>query len=54
MEVANMFTFGFLCGAVAATVFVLYGNGDLLVELADRIRSVSARWRAHNWTPPSS
>jgi hypothetical protein len=49
-----MFTFGFVCGALAATAFVLYGNGQLLIELAERIRSVSARWRTHDWTPPSS
>jgi hypothetical protein len=49
-----MFTFGVLCGAAAATAFILYGNGELLVELADRIRQVSARWRTHDWTPPSA
>ncbi len=47
-----MFTFGFFCGAIAATAFVLYGNGDLLIELAERIRKVAARWRAYDWTPP--
>jgi hypothetical protein len=47
-----MFTFGFICGAAAATFFVLYGNGELLIELAERIRGVAARWRAHDWTPP--
>lgn len=49
-----MFTFGFVCGAAAATAFVLYGNGELLIELAGRIRGVAARWRAQDWTPPHS
>ena len=39
-----MFWFGFIVGAVAATVFILYGNGDLLVKLRDRIKSVSDRF----------
>ncbi len=49
-----MFTLGFVCGAAAATAFVLYGNGELLIELADRIRSVAARWRGHDWTRPQA
>jgi len=44
-----MFGIGFICGAVAATAFVLYGNGELLIELAEQIRKVSARWRTHDW-----
>lgn len=47
-----MFTFGFFCGAAAATAFVLYGNGELLIELAGRMRSVAARWRSHDWSHP--
>ena len=39
-----MFWFGFLVGAVAATVFILYGNGDLLVKLRDQMKSVSDRF----------
>lgn len=42
-----MFWFGFIVGAAAATVFILYGNGELLVKLRDRIKSVSDRfWEA--------
>ena len=39
-----MFWFGFFVGAVSATVFILYGNGELLVKLRDRIKSVSDRF----------
>lgn len=39
-----MFWFGFIVGVVAATAFILYGNGDLLVKLSDRIKSVSDRF----------
>ncbi len=39
-----MFWFGFIVGAAAATVFILYGNGELLVKLRDRIKSVSDRF----------
>ena len=49
-----MFTFGFVLGAAAATAFVLYGNGELLIALADKIRKVSARWREQDWSRPSS
>lgn len=43
-EVESMFWFGFIVGAVAATVFILYGNGDLLVKLRDQIKSASDRF----------
>ncbi len=39
-----MFWFGFIVGAVVTTVFILYGNGELLVKLCDRIKSVSDRF----------
>ncbi len=39
-----MFWFGFIVGAAAATVFILYGNGEWLVKLGDRIKSVSDRF----------
>ncbi len=39
-----MFWFGFIVGAAAATLFILYGNGELLVKLRDRIKSVSDRF----------
>ncbi|HEY2775022.1 MAG TPA: hypothetical protein VGK20_13325 [Candidatus Binatia bacterium] len=47
-----MFGLGFLCGAAAATAFVLYGNGELLIELAERARKASARWHSHDWGNP--
>ena len=40
-----MFMFGFLCGAGAATWFILHRNGDLLIHLADQIRQVARRYR---------
>jgi hypothetical protein len=43
-----MFWFGFIVGAVAATVFILYGNGELLVKLRDQMKSVSDRF----WESP--
>ena len=39
-----MFWFGFIVGVVAATVFILYGNGELLVKLRDQMKSVSDRF----------
>ncbi len=39
-----MFWFGFIVGAVSATVFILYGNAELLVKLHDRIKSASDRF----------
>jgi len=44
-----MFGIGLICGAAAATAFILYGNGQLLIELAERIRKVADRWQAHDW-----
>ena len=38
-----MFWFGFIVGAVAATVFILYGNGEL-VKFRDQMKSVSDRF----------
>ncbi|HUI27499.1 MAG TPA: hypothetical protein VL403_15565 [Candidatus Kryptonia bacterium] len=40
-----MFMFGFLCGAGAATWFILHRNGDLLIHLSDQIRQVARRYR---------
>jgi hypothetical protein len=40
-----MFLFGFLCGAAAASWFILYGNGDLVVRLGEQIRRVARRYR---------
>ncbi len=39
-----MFWFGFIVGATAATVFILYGNGDLLIRLRDQIKNASDRF----------
>ncbi len=39
-----MFWFGFIVGAVSATVFILYGNAELLVKLRDQIKSASDRF----------
>ena len=40
-----MFWFGSVVGATAATVFILYGNGDLLIRLRDQIKNASDRFR---------
>ena len=40
--------FGFILGAIAATAFILYGNGELLIQLGEQMQKVSARfweWR---------
>ncbi len=43
-----MFWFGFIVGAVSATVFILYGNAEMLVRLRDRVKSASDRfWESH-------
>jgi len=39
-----MFWFGFVVGATAATVFILYGNGDLLIRLRDQMKKASERF----------
>ncbi len=38
--------FGFILGAVAATAFILYGNGELLIQLGEQMKRVSDRF----WT----
>lgn len=38
--------FGFILGAVAATAFILYGNGELLVQLGEQMKRASERF----WT----
>jgi hypothetical protein len=40
-----MFLFGFLIGAAAATAFILYGNGDLLIQLGEQIKKSADRFR---------
>jgi hypothetical protein len=41
-----MFLFGFLVGVAAAAAFILWGNGDLLIGLGERIKKTSDRF----WT----
>jgi hypothetical protein len=41
-----MFLFGFLVGAAAATVFILYNNGDLLIRLGEQMKKSAERF----WT----
>jgi hypothetical protein len=38
--------FGFVLGAIAATAFILYGNGELLIQLGEQIKRTSERF----WT----
>jgi hypothetical protein len=37
--------FGFILGAIAAAAFILYGNGDLLIQLGEQIKRTSERFR---------
>ncbi len=39
-----MFWFGFIVGVIAATVFILYGDGSLLIKLADLVKRTSDRF----------
>jgi hypothetical protein len=41
-----MFLFGFLLGAAVATVFILYGDGDLLIRLGEQMKRSANRFRA--------
>jgi hypothetical protein len=41
-----MFLFGFLVGAAAATVFILWNNGDLLIRLGEQTKKVSDKFWA--------
>ncbi len=36
---------GFIIGAVAAAAFILYGNGELLIQLGEQIKRTSERFR---------
>ncbi len=42
-----MFLFGFVCGVAAATWFILYENGELLIRLGEQVKRVSRRY--HDW-----
>lgn len=49
-----MFLFGFLVGAAAATIFILYGNGDLLIRLGEQMKRSADRfwiWQRERSTP---
>ena len=41
-----MFLFGFLLGAAVAAIFILYGNGDLLIRLGEQMKRSATRFRA--------
>ena len=41
-----MFLFGFLVGVAAATAFILYGNGDLLIRLGEQMKRAADRFWA--------
>jgi hypothetical protein len=41
-----MFFFGFLVGVAAAAAFILYGNGELLIQLGEQIKKSADRF----WT----
>ncbi len=40
-----MFLFGFLVGVAAAAAFILYGNGELLIQLGEQIKKSADRFR---------
>ncbi|HYB99877.1 MAG TPA: hypothetical protein VEC57_12170 [Candidatus Limnocylindrales bacterium] len=44
-----MFVIGVLCGIAASAAFVLYGNHDWLIELAEKARRFSGKWHSHDW-----
>jgi hypothetical protein len=41
-----MFLLGFLLGAAAATAFILYSDGDLLIRLGEQVKRSVSRFRA--------
>ena len=36
---------GFILGAVVAAVFILYGDGELLIQLGEQIKRTAERFR---------
>lgn len=38
--------FGFILGVVATAAFILYGNGELLIQLGEQMKRVSDRFWA--------
>jgi hypothetical protein len=38
--------FGFLLGVIVTAVFILYGNGELLIQLGEQMRKTAERFRA--------
>jgi hypothetical protein len=37
--------FGFILGVVVTAAFILYGNGELLIQLGEQIKKTSDRFR---------
>jgi len=37
--------FGFILGVVVTAAFILYGNGELLIQLGEQIKKTSDRLR---------
>jgi hypothetical protein len=37
--------FGFILGAIAAAAFILYGKGELLIQLGEQVRRTAERFR---------
>lgn len=37
--------FGFILGVVVTAVFILYGNGELLIQLGEQIKKTADRFR---------
>ena len=37
--------FGFILGVVVTAAFILYGNGELLIQLGEQIRRTADRFR---------
>lgn len=40
-----MFLLGFLFGVAATTIFILYGDGDLLIRLGEQMKRSASRFR---------
>jgi hypothetical protein len=38
--------FGFLLGVIVTAAFILYGNGELLIQLGEQMRKTAERFRA--------
>ena len=47
-----MFMIGVLAGIAGSAAFVLYGNHDRLIELAEKARALATKWHLHDWGRP--